>query len=247
MNTNHIRKPKVLNIVKSTLMIAAAYLALTSSGKAQNLIQNGSFELPGLTVPSEVRDNISQGIPNWTIAGNNFFAGQVTIHKTPDVGNLVNPTFNFAQDGNYYIDLSGQGTHGIIFQDFATVPFTSYNLSFYIGASSDYPPSANINVKLDGIASLLDTTLTPNAPTTNIDWSLQTFLFTADSATTRLSFLDVGPSGNGNPSNDNNTSYIDNVQVEAVPEPSTYALLAIAALIGLASLRRRRSAGVSVP
>jgi hypothetical protein len=226
--------------MKTTLirypLLTLAAVMLTSVGQAQ-LISNGSFESPGFTGSGIVYLTGAQGVTDWTLSGAGFEG--VTIHKTPDLGNLVNPTFNFAQDGNYYLDLSGAGNHATIYQDFATVPSTLYELSFYIGASSDHLPAATINVKLDGTTSLLNATLTPNAPTTNIDWSLQTFSFTAYSSTTRLSFLDVGPSGNGS-FTDDNTSFVDNVTVTAVPEPSTYGVLVGAGMLGVAFLRRRR-------
>jgi Protein of unknown function (DUF642)/PEP-CTERM motif len=230
-------------LIRYTLVTLAAVM-LTSVAQAQ-LILNGSFESSGITgtiTPSFVYYNANNQIANWTIYGGDINANpsftQVTIHNGDLLGDLVGGTFSYAQDGTYYLDLSGQGTHATIYQDFATVPDTQYELSFYIGASSDHPPAATINVKLDGIASLLNNTLTPNAPTTHIDWSLQTFLFTADSSTTRLSFLDVGPSGNGSYT-DNNTSFVDNIRVTAVPEPSTYGMFLGAGMLGLAFLRHR--------
>jgi hypothetical protein len=215
-------------LIRYALVILTAVM-LTTVGQAQ-IISNGSFELPGSTNSGTVYVVETQGITSWTLSGAGF-AG-VTIHKTPELGDLLNnQTFNFAQDGNYYLDLSGAGNHATIYQDFATVPSTLYELAFYIGASDDQPTAATINVKLDGTASLLDVILTPDAPTTNISWSRQTVLFTADSSTTRLSFLDVGPSG------DNNTSFVDNVTVTVVPEPSVTVLLIGAGILAFA--RRR--------
>jgi hypothetical protein len=247
MNTQRISKSLLSTGICAALSFAA--VMLPNVGRA-NLILNGSFESSGITgtnTPSFVYYNANNQIANWTIYGGDINANpnftQVTIHKAPEVGNAIpNSTFNFAQDGNYYLDLSGQGTHGLIYQDFATVIGTQYELSFYIGASNDHAPSAIINVKLDGATSLLNTTLTPNAPITNIDWSYQTFPFTADSSTTRLSFFDVGLSGFNDSLRDNNTSFIDNISVTPVPEPSTYGVIFGVAMLGLALLRRRKAA-----
>lgn len=226
-------KPKVSSLGLATLVS----IIVPGFGQAQ-LISNGSFEAPAFSGSGVVHLTGLQGIPGWTLSGSGLDG--VTIHKSPDLGNLVNPTFNFAQEGSYYLDLSGAGNHATIYQDFATVPSALYQLSFYIGASSDHPPAATINARLDGAAPLLNVTLTPNAPAVNINWSHQTFLFLADSPTTRLSFLDVGPSGNGNgPFTDNNTSFVDNVTVTAVPEPASYGMIAGASLLALAHLRRR--------
>ena len=142
---------------------------------------------------------------------------------------------NQAQDGNFYLDLSGSyqnSAHATVFQDFATTPFTTYELSYYIGASHQLPPAATINVQLTGAATLLNSTLTPLAPSTNVNWSLQTFSFVADSTTTRLSFVDVSTS-------DDNTSFVDNVSVNVVPEPSSMVLFAVGA-VGLRTFGRRR-------
>ncbi|MBV6457568.1 MAG: hypothetical protein HONBIEJF_00681 [Fimbriimonadaceae bacterium] len=193
-----------------------------------SLVTNGSFESPGFAGSHLIVLPGDPSITGWTIAGD---GRDIVLHHAPDVGNATgNPTFNFAQDGDYYLDLSGTGSpHATIYQDLTTVVNTSYKLSFYIGATNENAPAPTINVQLDGTSSLLNTTLTPSAPGTNIIWTLQTFNFVADSTTTRLSFC-------GTSALDDNASFVDNVSVEVVPEPAS--LLAVSA--GLAALSRRR-------
>ena len=176
-----------------------------------NLILNGSFEAPGLSGASHFgpgRQPYPAGsvdLTNWTVVG----TGDIFLHNSPDIGKYENSSFDFAQDGNFYLDLTGSGHYSgpaIVFQDFPTLPAARYELSFCIGASDWTPPAATINVQLTGAATLLDTTLTPLAPTTNINWSLQTFSFVADSTMTRLSFSDTSWA-------DHNASFVDNVVV----------------------------------
>ena len=180
---------------------------LVSDGQAQNLILNGSFESPGTFGNAGVgREQYlapSTAITGWTVAG----TGDVFLHKSPDIGTdpLAGSTFNFAQNGNVYLDLSGSGApHATIYQDFPTTPLVTYTLSFYIGAALD--PGQTINVQLTGVGSLLNTNLTPNAAGTNINWVVESFTFTADSNTTRLSFQDTSTA-------DDNASFVDSVSV----------------------------------
>lgn len=216
-------------------MCSLFFLSIFGSSASAQLILNGSFESPGLignAGPGRQQYSApTLGLTGWTVSG----MGDVFLHKAPDIGLDAGSQFNFAQDGNFYLDLSGSyqnSAHAIVFQDFATVPFTSYELAFYIGASHQQPPSATINVQLTGSATLLDTTLTPLAPSANINWSHQTFSFVADSTTTRLSFVDISTF-------DDNTSFVDNVSVTVVPEPSSVVLLFVGAL-GLRAVGRRR-------
>jgi Protein of unknown function (DUF642) len=168
--------------------------------------------------------------------------------KTPDIGNDVGgalgATFNNAQDGNFYLDLSGSylnSAHARVQQDFATVPLTTYQLSFYIGASGQQAPAQTIDVEVfDGFHSYVSSILTPLPPSTNIHWSLQTFTFTAQFTSARLTFHDVSNS-------DDNASFVDNVSIvalnsappTAVPAPPS-AILAMVGFVGLAVNRRLR-------
>lgn len=177
---------------------------------AQNLILNDSFESPGFAGSyAQYYGPSNAAITNWTLG-----PGHIVVHHSPDAGNNVNPTFNFAHDGNYYLDLSSSGgAQAMIYQDFATIPQQSYELSFYIGASNyGVPTGPTINVTVSGAAALLNSTLTPAGPGININWTLNTFRFVADAATTRLSFVDVSGI-------DDNASYVDTVRVVPLVDP----------------------------
>jgi hypothetical protein len=213
--------------------IWAGLLILTAAGSARaSFIVNGSFESTGPGGGGAgagrfvyVAGQHDTQITGWVLSG----TGDVYIHRSPDIGDTIGSTFNFAQLGNQYLDLSGgigggtAGLHATLYQDFATVPLQAYDLSFFTGAA--LAPSATINVRVDGVSSLLDQTLAASAPATNIEWTEERFTFVANSTTTRLSFRDVS-------GGDDNVSFVDNVAVNlasGVPEPSS----AVMALIGV--------------
>lgn len=199
-----------------------------------DLIVNGNFEVSGSGISDGAGRDVyifgthNNSINGWTLGS----MGDVYLHHSPAIGNAIGANFNFAQDGQTYLDLSGgigggqTGNHATIFQDISTSAGSSYELRFFTGAA--FAPSPTINVRVDGVGSLLNETLTAPTPSTNIVWSQQSFTFLANSALTRISFQ--GLSGN-----DDNVSFIDNVSVTAVPEPSSLLLTAIC---GLAALLR---------
>jgi hypothetical protein len=201
--------------------VAVSLVLLVSTDiRAQNLIQNGSFESPGVGFQQRVTAG-SIFLTDWVVGG----TGDIFIHNGPANGGDYGP----AQDGLDYLDLSGDGPpHANVYQDFSTIPGIQYSLTLYIGSSS-YTPSPTINVQLQGANVLLDTTFTPLAPSGSINWLEEEFSFTPDSAITRLSFVDTSGS-------DDNASYVDNVSVSEIPEPTT--LLPIG-LIALALWKRR--------
>ncbi len=194
----------------------------------QSLIQNGGFESAGFTANAgpgrwKVVAN-STDITGWLVGG----SGDIFVQQTPfDGGSVYNP----AQDGSHYVDLSGDGApHATLYQDFATIIGAQYSLTFYIGSASGQP-SSTINVGLTGTDVLLNTTLTPLAPNGNLNWLQETFSFTSDSVTTRLSFVDTSAI-------DDNASFIDNVSVVVTPEPATLVLLTVG-FVSMFALRRR--------
>lgn len=229
------------------ILFCAVWVALSIAAPCRGDIVNGSFENFVGTDTAGDADGLgrtvyvsgSTGVTGWTLSG----TGDVYLHHTPDIGNTIGQEFNFAQAGGTYLDLSGgigggvSGQHAVISQAFTTVPTEQYELSFYIGAARS--PSASINVQLSGASTLLNTTLTALAPSTNINWSLKTFAFTADSNTTTLSFRDTS-------NNDDNYSFVDNVSISqiTVPEPGNLVSCSILLASSMTySMRARRWPG----
>lgn len=198
------------HLLAITAVFAAPAVRATPPGCAQNLIINGSFELPGVfgnAGPGRQQYVAPSLIGGWTVGG----MGDIFLHKCPEMD--AGPTFCPAQEGSFYLDLSGSGPpHATVYQDFPTTPGSTYQLSFYIGASIQTPPAPTINVQVMGGATLLNTSVTPLAPGTNINWTLQTFAFVADSSLTRLQFTDTS-------SDDENASFVDNARVVSEVDP----------------------------
>jgi len=188
---------------------------------SQNLIKNGSFENPGVSLQQQVPSG-STFLTDWIIGG----SGDVYLHNGPANGGVLGP----AEDGAVYLDLSGSGSpHASVYQDFSTIPGGIYLLKFYIGSSSvDPEPTIKVDLLDSNGLYILNTTLTPAVPSASINWLETQCSFAAQTSLTRLQFHDTS-------SIDDNGSYIDNVSVIAVPEPILIFPLGLIALL----LRRK--------
>jgi hypothetical protein len=191
-----------------------------------NLIKNPSFETPALPGPAESYYYTANPFDtNWAVSG------EVT---------LVRDRWGAADDGAQWLSLEsnrvGQPNNvGSVSQTFATMPNHHYLLSFDYSALQQSGDSRTwtftydvgqgpLPVQVGGIAGA-------NAL---LPWQTFTYEFTANAATTTLTFRGNNLLGGyWGPA-------IDNVGVFLrVPEPSTW-LLASLGLLGLAILRRRR-------
>ncbi len=224
-------------------MKAILLLPLTTLlASGQNLIQDPSFESPALPADSALGSvgffNGGSSIGGaWNVTGP-ADRNVLTVHQNFDTfADTVSHGFAPAQTGVQYLDLSGAyftGAAPVVSQDFATIPGQLYTLSFYLGASDGFNATANSqHAPLDTIQvqvsdttgpNILSDTLTAPAPLvtangTQIQWGQQTFVFSAISSSTRLSFQDLSGF-------DDNTSLVDSVSVSAVPEsaPASWML-----------------------
>jgi Protein of unknown function (DUF642)/PEP-CTERM motif len=200
-------------------------LGLTSH--AANLLTNGSFEL-GNFVPSEPGSMLLS-------AGALDITGWSVINGGLAWDGPSNPYGLTASAGSYFLDLTGDYDHspyGGVQQTIATTIGGQYQLTFDIGSSTAYDNNGGlIPVSIQANAGASSGTFTTATPTSASQWQAFSFNFTATSTTTLIS-LDGQAS--------KNIQYIglDNVDIEAVPEPGTLMLLAGPGLLALVASRR---------
>jgi len=204
------------------LMIAIVCLAVTPASAA--LFQNGSFE-NGSNPPVSGFSTLAGGstdITGWTVGGSGV----------DWVGSYWN-----ASQGARSIDLSSTSI-GWISQSFSTTPNTAYRLSFDMAGNpeggSGVSKIKNMLVTVGGNNGAFETFSfdTTGKTTTSMGWANHSFVFTALSGQTTLTFMSLEPSAYG--------PAIDNVNVATVPIPPAVWLLGTG-LVGLVAIRRKRT------
>ena len=136
---------------------------LTVNSSAFSGLVNGSFE---------------SGFIGWTNTGAQ--AIQTSAPYVPTNGSKL-VAFN---DNN-------AAPSAVLSQTFATVPGTTYTLTFDLGALSYVATQQRMQVTVTGTGSLLSQVITLNTTATNSNtWTPRTFTFTANSASSTLTFRD---------------------------------------------------------
>jgi hypothetical protein len=159
------------NSINITMDSNHTYTAVySSSPPPRELLVNGSFE---------------SGLSNWTPAGN-----VAARSATPYV-----PT-----DGTTLAGFNGGNTtpNGVITQTFSTTPGTTYTLTFDAGVLSYNTLEQKVQVRVAGSAPLISDTVTMRGTGGgNTNWASKSYTFTADRATTTLTFTDVSATTDG--------------------------------------------------
>ncbi len=222
--------------ISPKLIALGLVLATTQLASAAGFT-NGSFEInDGNGSPNASLLGIDPG--NMQIAGWEVFGDIIDLHSVVDTGIP-------AAHGEYSLDF-GSGhpylngitvperySNGGIRQTFDTIAGLMYIVKFDFGGFKDVfggpgEPVKDMIVSADGFSDVYayDTTNLAGI----VGWRTDTFRFLADDSSATLSFLSLDqdlPAG----------VYLDNVSVQAVPEPATLAAIG-AGIVGL--IRRRR-------
>jgi len=174
-------------------------------------------------------------ITGWTIAGQNG----VIPNNVDLVHNLTYPSFTNTAGSNS-LDLEGAvGASGVIFQSFATTSGDTYTLSFeYANNPMPGPTSSGtMNVLVTGAGTLLNQNVTHTGSLfTNMNYSLFSQDFVADSTTTTLRFEALTHSGFGIALDAVSVDLAGTPSPSPVPEPASLVLLGT----GLVAVARRR-------
>jgi len=189
---------------------------------AVNLISNGSFEI------GTPNDN-SNGFTD-LVAGNTSIAGWTIGGDSIDwIGSYWQPG-----DGKRSIDLSGVGL-GSLSQSFKAVIGKQYTVSFLLAGNPDRQDIGPVIKTVDvSVGTAFNQTFNFSVATsshTNMNWTPESFTFTANSPIETLKFASVTCGKPGEFSCAFGPA-LDAVSVSAVPELSTWGMM----LIGFAAM-----------
>lgn len=217
--------------MKISSLLLSAVLALSSSMAAANLVINGSFE----TLPTPLnRNGQTWGqfsiLDGWQLLNADKFEIQLaTDFQNASTGyyRSFNPS---SSDGSaHYLELNANQL-GAIGQSFSTVVGQSYTLKFDYSGRSDSGTNnnslANVYWGSQLVANLNET---PKS-----GWQTFSYTLKADSTTTVLKFISLGPTAR--PSFG---SYLDAISVTSVvPEPRYFAMLMLGLVVVGFGVRR---------
>jgi choice-of-anchor C domain-containing protein len=205
----------------------AAFLAVFAvvSPVSANVIVNGGFEDPQIDT---FFVNFGSGLPDW-----NVFVNNVDIVLQGKIGASA------AFEGKQYLDLVGYGSTGGIEQSFATQIGKTYSLTFaYANNAFGGPTNDTAEVDVFGASQLLTDFVNHSSSTTaDLNWTIYTKTFVANSTSTRLSFNETVGGGNAG-------VLLDAISVSAVPELATWAMMLIG-FAGLGFVAYRRTKKIS--
>jgi choice-of-anchor C domain-containing protein len=224
----------LLRRLASAAIVSVIFFSLPNDGvvaRAENLVTNGSFESPSVEGYSFLTYTATSTFGGWTVAANTV--------------DLCGPSETVAADGSQWVDLGGTSVdnRGSIYQDLNTTVGQSYNLQFMLAGNAGGDQGTKQLAVLWGDAGgtliqvgLFEFITTGHSPT-DMGWvSRDIGGLPATSSLMRLQFANLTNNAHG--------PAIDNVTVNAVPEPSTYcmALAGVGGCVGFSMWRRRNRA-----
>jgi choice-of-anchor C domain-containing protein len=222
-----------------SFLTAAALTLVASAANAQNIVSNGSFELPALNAGTNwTTYGVGTGIPNWTITN-----GSVDLIRS----------YWQAADGSQSLDMNGNSP-ATISQMLSTQIGSTYNLSFFLAGNPDGRFDKQLNVYWNNVlvGGTAQTFVQGSNTHASMGWTQLSFAgLTANAASTELRFegLDSG-TAQDHPSHAYIGAALDDVSVQqnvaiettATPEPASLALMATGLVAIGGFVRRRRQA-----
>jgi hypothetical protein len=213
------------------IFAAAAMLGAISplGADAQNLLLNGSFETLSQSVASDTYTTGFGSLPvtvatGWTLGTSGVNNGYDGIAESVN-GALSNFATKDIEDGLNAVFLQGAGS----VSQTLTLGIGQYALSYYeMGRPSAYGGNGANPVTASLSGGLVNDVETPANTdiTAASDWSLYTDNFSVTTAGSyTLQFLGDDAYGVAG----DHTTFLDNVSIQAVPEPSSVALIGLGA------------------
>jgi hypothetical protein len=189
---------------------------LTSPVLDQNLVSNGSFELPVVAKlsPGWLTVKSAQSFPGWRVTGNN----SVDIHA----GEYGVPWSNLP-DGKQALDLNGSNAAGVS-QDLATTPGATYTLRYFLSSNpACRSPGIQIQVLFDGKTVDEPVFQASGHQLRNMQWMLHEHTVVASSALSKLEFKSKTMKSSCGPAIDHVQVFPDAVPLQlAKPEPAIW-------------------------
>lgn len=235
-------------MLNKLIIAGLATLAAAAPAAAANLVTNGGFETTTFASSSEIGiAGFAQGVTGWTSNGFNllFKGGTQT---TTSAANQYNDPLTYFRTG-VTVDPLGTGGNFIALDGDTNINGTltqsitgltagqAYYVHFDWAATQLRNRSGATTEKLQvGLGGVTQTTQTISNPSEGFSgWTSGYFVFTPTTSTALLSFLSIG-TPNGQPP----IALLDNVSLQAVPEPATWALFVGGfGFVGYAARRRR--------